>query len=478
VAGVFLGALLARPVGRVLVDAGFEPESFTVGFHLWPVLAGLAVGPLVSVGGALAAARRAAGVGPLEALRDAEVEARPMSRTRWAAGLICTAAGSGALLATRYADDLSDLGTYTSGGTMALVVAATLLAPAAVPPLVRALLPVHGPIGTVIRESAVTGARRTASTAAPVLLTIAFAVFIAGNVQTSADAYADRRAEAVRAGTVLVPDDTPGLTDAVAGSAPLPTRLYLDDTVVAAVGVDQATDGPGPDAVVMAEAMAVRHQLGLGNTVAVTFADGSRVQLRISRVAPDGTTPADLVVNRTTVRRHDPSALAAAVPLASGAAPAELVGAKVVDVAEYSRQADAEEDRLIWIFTLLLIGVSVGYGALAVANTLFMATSRRAPDYRLLWLAGATPRQVLLSIAGESALVVAIGAALGTAAAVLALWGATVGLRNQTESPVPLAVPWTTVVVAVSACLLLALIGSLLPARAHLSRAGLRRDEE
>lgn len=477
VAGVFLGTLLARPVGRVLVDAGFEPESFTVGFHLWPVLAGLAAGPLVSVAGALAAARRAARVGPLEALREAEVETRPMSRTRWAAGLICTAAGLGALLATQYADDLSDLGTYTLGGAMALVVAATLLAPAAVPLLVRVLLPGRGPIGTVMRESAVTSARRTASTAAPVLLTIAFAVFIAGNVQTSADAYADRRAEAVGTGTVLVPDDTPGLTDAVTGSAPLPTLLYLDDTVVAAVGVDQTTgEGPGPDAMVIAEAMAVRRQLGLGNTVEVTFADGSRMPLRIGRVAPDGTLPAELVVNRATVRRHDPSALAPAVPLTATPASADVVGAKVVDVAEYSRQADADEDRLIWIFTLLLIGVSVGYGALAVANTLFMATSRRAPDYRLLRLAGATPRQVLLSIAGESTLVVAIGAILGTSAAVLALWGATVGLRHQTETPVPLAVPWTTVVVAVSACLLLALVGSLLPARAQLSRAGLRRD--
>ncbi len=68
-AGVVLGTLLAPAVGKVLVDAGFEPDSLAVGFHLWPVLAGLAAGPLVSVAGSLAAARRAARVGPLEALR-------------------------------------------------------------------------------------------------------------------------------------------------------------------------------------------------------------------------------------------------------------------------------------------------------------------------------------------------------------------------------------------------------------------------
>ena len=66
-AGAVLGVLLAPLIGRVLVDVGFEPASFIVGVHLWPVMASLLAGPLVAVAGSLAAARRAAGVGPLEA---------------------------------------------------------------------------------------------------------------------------------------------------------------------------------------------------------------------------------------------------------------------------------------------------------------------------------------------------------------------------------------------------------------------------
>ncbi len=352
-----------------------------------------------------------------------------MTRTRWAAGLLFAAAGAAAGVATAATDDLTDLGTFALLGAMALVVAATLLAPAAVPLVVRTLLrPARGPIGMVMRESALTGARRTASTAAPVLLTIAFAVFIAGNVQTSADAYADRRAEAIGAGTVLVPDGTPGLSDAVAGAASLPTKVYLGDTVVSAEGGVSAPALTSADSVMVADWLAAQRQVGIGDTIEATFADGARVPLRITAVAPEGANQADLVLGRATVRAHDPSALAAAVPVTTGSA---VVGAKAVTVADYARQADAEEDRLVWIFTLLLIGVSVGYGALAVANTLFMATSRRAPDYRLLRMAGATPRQVLLAIAGESALVVAVGAVLGTSAAVLALWGTTVGLRRR-----------------------------------------------
>ncbi|MCU7730034.1 FtsX-like permease family protein [Actinoplanes sp. KI2] len=545
-AGTVLGLLLAPLVGRVLVAVGFEPASFAVGAHLGPIVAGLLAGPLIAVAGSLTAARRAARVGPLEALRQAEVETRPMSRSRWIVGLFFTAAGLVAGVATTVTDDLADLGTLALAAAMALVVGATALAPAAVPLFVRVLLrPSRGPVGMVMRESALAGARRTASTAAPVLLTMAFAVFIAGNVQTSADAYAGRRAEAARTGSVLVPDGTPGLTDAAAPTAPLQTMVYLNDTVVAAIGVDPAaTSSPAaaralgaPHSVVVNASRASQLRVGLNDTLEVTFADGVQTPLRVAGVAPDNVLPAELVVGRHTVREHDPSALAAALPLPGGAptvtepqgtAPtraaaatatppagraaatgtppagraaatgtppagraaatgtppagraaatgmppagtAAAMGARVVDVGTYARQADAEDDRLVWVFTMLLIGVSVGYGALAVANTLFMATARRAPDYRLLRLAGATPQQVLLAIAGESALVVAIGATLGAAAAVLALWGSTAGLRAQTGNAVTMTVPWQTGAITVSACLLLALAASVLPARARLAR--------
>jgi putative ABC transport system permease protein len=481
-AGTLLGLALSPLIGKVLVDAGFEPSTFTVGFHVRAVLAGVAAGPLLAVAGSLTAARRAARVGPLEALRQAQVEPRPMTRLRWIIGLLFTGVGVASGLATTVTDDVRDLATFALLGAMALVVGAAVLAPAAVPLLVRVLLrPARGPIGTVMRESALAGARRTASTAAPVLLTVAFAVFIAGNVQTSAQAYADRRAGAMPAGTVLVPDGTPGLSDAVAPTAPLPINLYLNDTVLAATGGSASSSAPGPDAVVLSESLAARLRLRVGDTLAATFPDGLPALLHVVAVLPDDAAEGEVVLNRATVREHDPSALATvgAVPvslLGADAGPSlrgtnlAALGARVVDVDTYARQADAEEDRLVWIFTLLLIGVSVGYGALAVANTLFMATARRAPDYRMLRLAGATPRQVLLAVAGESALVVAVGAVLGGAAAVLALWGGVAGLREQTGTAVPLTVPWPTAAIAVGVCLVLALVVSVLPARTRLAR--------
>jgi putative ABC transport system permease protein len=90
----------------------------------------------------------------------------------------------------------------------------------------------------------------------------------------------------------------------------------------------------------------------------------------------------------------------------------------------------------------------------------------------LLRLAGATSRQVLLTVAAESAVVVAIGSALGGAVAFLGLWGTVQGLRAQTGTAVGLAVPWQTAAAAVTACLVLALLASVLPARAQLNDGG------
>jgi putative ABC transport system permease protein len=133
-------------------------------------------------------------------------------------------------------------------------------------------------------------------------------------------------------------------------------------------------------------------------------------------------------------------------------------------VATYARRADAEEDRLVWSFTLLLLGMSAGAGALAVANTLLMATRHRMRDYRVLRLAGATPRQIALTVALESTLVVMIGAILGGTAAALSLLGGAESLSAQVGTEVDLIIPWPTAALTTAICLLLALAASTLPA--------------
>ena len=91
-----------------------------------------------------------------------------------------------------------------------------------------------------------------------------------------------------------------------------------------------------------------------------------------------GSAPVSVLLPRDLVRAHDPSSLADQAYLAGPPRLPDGLGARAVDVATYAAEADAAEDRLVWIFTLLLVVVSAGYTAVAIAGTLMMSTSGRA----------------------------------------------------------------------------------------------------
>ncbi|MER5643088.1 FtsX-like permease family protein [Streptosporangium sp. NPDC002524] len=496
--GVALGVALAPVLGDLLVGVGFQPATFTVRIQAWPPVAAFAGGLVVALLGVWSASRRAAGVRPLEALRDAEVDERPMPRGRWIAGLVCTLGGLAAAVAglTTSAAEMVPYVIYTA---MALIVGLTLLAPALVPPVIRAatwpLTRLRGATGMLVRESSLAAVRRTASTAAPVLATVGFAVLVTGMVQTTAAAYGAGRTATVRAGAVVLPSGTPGLSDAVGGASALPTAVYGENVTVPAAGVTPevlarsgtpkmisgSLGGLRGETMVVEEWLAEKTGWRPGDVADVTFEDGRTVALRVVGVMAEA--PFGMLLPRELVRAHDPSALADEAYLPSlpgrpglpslperpglpGPVPmAGELGARVVDLATYAVEADAEEDRLVWIFTLLLVAVSAGYTAVAIANTLMMATASRARDLAVLRLAGATNRQVLGVMAAESALVVAIGTVLGTTVAIPALLRMRAGLSTSIGAPVPLVVPWPVVLAVVAACLLLATVTSMLATR-------------
>jgi putative ABC transport system permease protein len=485
--GGAVGAALAVPFGDGLVAAGFQPPTFRVHWTVWPFGAGLLAGPVVAVAGVWLASRRAARIRPVEAIREAAVDLRPMSRVRWWSGVGLAGLGGAAVFATVGRGDLAELASLALLGAMLLVVAAALLAPAIVPTAVRVLTwPWHrspGATAMLVRCSVLAGRRRTASTAAPILLSVAFAVLIAGSVATTTHAYAAARGARVDAAAVVVPDRAPGLSDAVVravgGTAMVPTPIYVGGTVLAGLGVDPASfatanrrltvvagDLAGldeTDTVAVTERTSADFGWPVGDTPRLILADGAETPLRVVAVIADASAPAAALVGRTTLRSHDPSALASAVFVQN--TPDGMVGARVVDVATYAAEADAADDRLVWLFTLLLVGVSAGYGIIAVANTLLMAAAGRRRDLRVLRLSGATRRQVWFAVAAESAVVVAVGSVLGGAVAFIGLWGSTAGLSAQAGTPVGLVVPWSTIGVVVGTCLVVAVVASLVPTR-------------
>ncbi|WP_431045549.1 ABC transporter permease [Streptomyces sp. P1-3] len=327
---------------------------------------------------------------------------------------------------------------------------------------------------------------------APVLATIGFVVLITGNTQTSAHSYTARDAAAVRAEAAVVADGTPGLSDAAVdaadGSPILPTTVYAGPTRTAIEGAgveprsftavhDRLTVVSGslaalraPDTMAVSRSALTSLDGRLGGTAEVTFEDGRTARLRIVAVLADTSAPYGVLLTRAA-RAHDPSALTDVV-YRTGSVRADLpedLGAREITVAHAGR-ADAEEDHLVWVFTLLLVGMSAGCTGIAVGNTLLMATADRVPDFRVLRLSGATDRQVLWTVAGETTIVVALGTVLGGLVALPSLLGIRAGLSASLGVPVDLVIPWTPVLAAVAGTYTLALAASLLPARAALRR--------
>ncbi|WP_430786149.1 FtsX-like permease family protein [Actinoplanes sp. G11-F43] len=461
-AGVTLGALIALPLASVLVRERLEPVGYTVHWEPWVLAVAFASGPLIALLGAVGAARRVSRISPLETLRAAELERRAMSRTRWVAGSAAVVAAVSAGAAAATAEEMRDLGGYALLGAIALIAAAALLAPAVVPALIRVLLaPLPGVIATLARESARTAVRRTASTAAPVLFTVAFAVFVTGTVRTSAAAWDIERSALMPPGAILMPDGTPGLHDGIAGRAPLDSVVYLDGRATTATGLGEVEPGtallPTPSA----------------ETVTVTWGDGETQVLRVAGVAPPGPLTAALVVNRDEARGHDPSALAPAVYSAPDGTPA--AGSVRTDPANLSRQIEADDDRLIGTFTVLLLIVSAGAGALAVVNTMLMTARGRRPDHRVLRLSGATGGQVLRAVALETTLAVVIGSLLGGLAGLIAIAGSARSLAEQVGHHVPVLISWPMAGATVLTCLLFALAAATIPAARFVRRpAGAR----
>ncbi|MDQ0909217.1 putative ABC transport system permease protein [Streptomyces canus] len=215
--GCVVGAYGAPHVAEWAVDVGLAPGWFTIGDSKWPYHMAFWTGLLVALLGVIAASWRAGRVGPTQALREASVDAKAMTRGRLlcGAGLLLAAVVTLVLSLVTDPGELLHRKTYVSR-PMLLITAVALLAPALVRPLTRlvAWLPAQlpGADGMLVRENAAAGVRRTAAVAAPVLVTVALTGSLLGATATLNDAKATETRERTTADFVVVPAGNTGLT--------------------------------------------------------------------------------------------------------------------------------------------------------------------------------------------------------------------------------------------------------------------------
>ncbi|WP_051712599.1 ABC transporter permease [Spirillospora albida] len=480
------GALL----GRWLVGRGLAPASYTVGVAPWPLVLAFAAGLVISVLGVWAASRRAGRIRPVEALRDAELETRAMTAGRWAMGL-----GGVVSALAMTASVLDDPGGATNRKhyipvTMLLIAGVAFLAPVLVPPVARVvawpLRRLSGAGALVVRRNAVSAARRTASTAAPVLVTVGLAASLLGaTASVDAAKRAELRAQH-RADFVVTPAAGSTLDRAVVGAvmaipgadvlARTPTTLHVPDgDALVKTSAQAVTRAPGlpvvsGDPTRLDDASIIvpeEWERAVGDRVDVRREDGVHAALTVVAVVKTGIGDGGVLV---TERHGNGRPTMIDVSLRPGTGPGVLhaavrdLGARAVATGTWLKTAETESGRHSRLGMYIVLGAALLYCAMAIANTLLMAAADRRRDQAALRLAGATRCQVLLITAAEALLVTAIGTVLAALASAVALTGVVAGLYGLTGR-LTIAIPWLQVAGIVLACALTAVPAALLPAR-------------
>lgn len=503
------GAVAAQIITPLVLDraSGTElaPVRLTPASPWLPLSITIGIGVLVAMLGARSASKRAAGVAPVEALREATIEPRRLGWGRVLTGTVFLTGAVAMLVLIRpgTGEAVVPLAMFTP---MVLVIALVALSPLVIPPLARLWgLPLSRTTsGHLARGNVVAAPRRTASLAAPILAISAIAGSMVLSLSFAADAsYAGMQRDVLAPVVVTGNGDrdlgtriagTPGVATVEAavpvevirtdrGDADGDTALGIDPRAYAKTHRVGARSGSLAD--LDGDTVAINRELAtfdgyrVGDPLAVTFLDGTSKSLRVVAVLdisvdllPGMLLPRDLAT------AHAPDAVPDEwfVLPSPGVSPAELVASldravgpgRAVTAGEWIKQSNDELRDGLRFGLIMMLGPGALYSGIAIANTLLMGVLRRRQEFATTRLLGVTPAQVRKMVLWESGLVGLVALSLGTAITVLVgvliRWAMTSGLP-----PVPATVPWFTLAAIAVVCLAIA-IGAALAPTAYILR--------
>ncbi|GAA4148588.1 ABC transporter permease [Actinomadura keratinilytica] len=493
--GLAAGAGLAA-----LLNAQFMGEDRGgLVFTATPVIWSYAVGILVTVVSAYFPARRAAKVPPVAAMRDDVALPQRSLRVRVALGSLLTAAGA-ALIGLGLAGGGGRPVIPVGVGALLVFLGVAMLAPVISVPVVRVLgapfARLMGAPGRLARQNALRNPRRTAATAAALMIGLALitAVNVLGaSMRTSVDAQIDRQ---FAADLVVAPTGAGGMGTEVAGkvaAAPgvtAATAYYLGqakfdgkrayyvagDVAALARGsnlkVVSGGTALGRDGMLVDEDTADGNKWTVGSVVPVQFPDGKVERLRVVGVYAENALLGARVVAQQAYLAHTPRPRVqgvvveaadggAAVKQAVERALADYPNVKVQDRTALKDQAAEQVDGFVTFLTILLV-MSVIIAAVGVVNTLALSVIERTREIGLLRAIGTDRRQLRRMIRLESIVIAVFGAVLGIAIGVV--FGAALQQALESQGLTELSIPAGTLAVYLVVAAVIGVVAAVWPA--------------
>jgi len=480
---------------RVLFERMGMTLSGSIPLDASTVLVSIGIGTLVSLVAALVAARRAALVPPVEAMRDDVVDQEHSLRIRAVAGWALVALGVAGVLVAVVRPQADRAGTFLGIGAGAVVLGMITLAPVIARVVVSGLavpfVALLRPVGRLARGNVTRNPRRTASTAGALMIGMALvgaASVLAATTQAStreivaADMHADfilrsatgsipaealdglRRLDAVAkvdtfdVGSAVV--TRPGVTTAPGTASGDPTLMVGMDfsafgTSVEVDEIDGTMASVGADGVAVLRSAADAHHWKLGDQLTLTSDLGSRTAtvravfvsavVDAPIVAPkalyDQIVPADQSLVKTAL-------VTDAAGTTPGTARSDIVTVvkpyvviSVLDSAEFASSLAKQVDQVLVILYALL-GLSIVIAVLGIINTLALSVIERTREIGLLRAVGLGRAQLAGTVMIESVLTAVFGTLVGVGvgvalAAAMPTVFSDVGLTT-------LAIPWAS----------------------------------
>jgi putative ABC transport system permease protein len=453
--GVGLGVGVAKGL-KTLMDAVGLALPFTA-LHIEPrsVWIPVLVGTVVTVVAALVPARRATRVLPIEALRESTPGAERPSVRRTVIGAAVLVVGAGGMLAALYGGASMKIFGL---GLLAALVGVMIALPVVVRPLASAIaapLRLRGLPGELAKQNATRNPRRTAATAAALMIGLTLVVSMGVFASSLKASFGDVISEQTNADLFIAPSSAsaPGFgpsavdavrdvqgVDVVSANGWGEARFAGDGSSFSSV--DPATAGEvmnlhvsqgsvtdlGDDGVVVSKSAATAHGWSVGDPVTAEFAASGSHRLHVVGVYDgkgwigddyilsideqnDFAGPQLVSTALVTVRDgFDRDTVQDDIALAL----ADHPDAQVLDQKGFEKVAGGFIDGLLTFVTVML-ALAVLIALLGIVNTLALSVFERTRELGLLRAVGMTRGQVRAMVRWESAVISLIGAVSGAA---------------------------------------------------------------
>ena len=501
VAGVVAGIGVAKLLKVLLAAFGIDIPAGPVVVTLSTVLLCLAIGTIVTLVSAVIPARRAGRIPPIAAMRAVAIDRAASSRRRMVIGSAILAAGIGSLVAGLSGGAIALVGVGALVTFIAVAVLAPVLARPAAWIIGAPMARLSGVSGTLGRENAMRTPKRTASTAAALMIGVALVGFImtfAASAKASINGSIDRDFH----GDYVLDTGTFGVggvshtlaTDLAARpefSAVTASRVTTADVngeVTDLNSFDTATltsifdikpqqgdvANLGADGIAIEDGYATEHGLKLGSTVPVKFAEGATT-LTVEAIFGDDTWTGTAFVDHAVFNSFGIDALDAKVYVRdapstdSGTARSVLEQAATtypsVEVMDHSEFKAAKAGDINTLLNLIyaLLGLAIVIALIGITNTLALSIFERTRELGLLRAIGMTRRQLRATVRWEAMIIALFGTVLGLSIGLFFGWSLVHALADKGFSA--FVVPAGSLVVVAAIAAIAGVAAAVLPAR-------------